>query len=132
MVKLSARKFRDMVHDAFEKIPVVRDHDQPASIFFQPVFQPLHHLGVQVVRRLVKHKDVCRMDERGAQRGAAAFTARKCSNQPIRVRKTEPRQHALCLIFVQLPEFRRHTGKDLLQHGQIVVHTGVLCKHAHL
>ena len=55
----------------------MRDHDQPAPEFFQPVLQPLHHFGIQMVRRLVEHQHVRRVDERCAQGRTAAFAARK-------------------------------------------------------
>ena len=132
MVEIPARKLRDVVHDALQKIPVVRDHDQPAPEFFQPVLQPLHHFGIQMVRRLVEHQHVRRVDERCAQGRTAAFAARKRADPPVGVRKTELRQHTLGLVFVQLPEFRRHTGKDLLQNGQLISHIRILCKHADL
>ena len=75
VIELAARELRDVVHDALKKVPVVRHHDEPALIPPQPVLQPGDHLRVKVVRRLVEHQHVRRMDERRAQSRAAAFAA---------------------------------------------------------
>ena len=132
VIELAARELRDVVHDALKKVPVVRHHDEPALIPPQPVLQPGDHLRVKVVRRLVEHQHVRRMDERRAQSRAAAFAAGERADAPVRLAEAELRQHRLCLVFVQRAELRRHAGEDLLQDRPVVVHLRVLRQIAHL
>ena len=132
VVQLSPGQLCDVVHHPFQKIAVVGHHDEAAPEGTQPLLQPGHHFAVQMVRGLVQHQHIRRVDQRGDQGHPLALAAGEGVHLLGKVRKAQLRQHGLGFIFIQFPEFLREVQEHLFQHRGMVVHHRILGEEADL
>ena len=66
-------ELQDPAGDVVEKVAVVGDGDDRPLVALQVLLEPLHGLGVEMIRRLVEQQDVGLLNEKTAKRDAAAF-----------------------------------------------------------
>ena len=69
--------FEDVTAHAVEEIPVVGHHQQPCTACREVLFEPLGHVGVEVVGRLVEDQQVGFADQHVGQRHALELPARE-------------------------------------------------------
>ena len=96
----AVRELRDGRHHVVEETAVVRDRDYRAAVVAQPRLEPLHALGVEVVRRLVEQKYVRVRQQQRRERDAhlpAARELRRAARSVALRRKAEPLHHLLRL-----------------------------------
>ena len=110
----------------FQKIPVVGDHNQTAPEFFQPFLQPRHHVGVQMVCRLVENQHIRRVNQRRRQGHPFFLSAGQGAHLLLKIGDAQPGQHGAGFVLGQLPEFGGPGGKHLLHHRMLRLHMGVL------
>ena len=93
----------------------MRHHQQPRAACRQILFEPLGHIGVEVVGRLVEDQQVRLAYQHVGQRHALELSARKGPDPLSEVADLQPRQNPLGPLFV-IPRFERvHAGHRLLQ-----------------
>ena len=107
-------------------------HHQSALEAAEPVLQPCGHLSVQVVRGLVQHQDIRRVDQGRRQGHPLPLAAGEGAHLLAVVGDAQLVQHGLGLVLVQRPELRREVQEHLLQHRGVVVHGRVLGQDADL
>ena len=70
-----ARKLEDARGDAVEEVSVMRDDQDPAGVILEEALEPLDHVDVEVVRRLVEEEEVRLAQERLRQADARLLAA---------------------------------------------------------
>ena len=65
--ELSVVDMQDDVGDAVQKIPVVGNDDQGATVTFEPVFKPQDGIQIEVVRRFIQQQQIGRAHQRLCQ-----------------------------------------------------------------
>ena len=93
------------------------DHHQRPLELAQPLLQPGHHLGVQVVGGLVQDKHVAVVDQRGGQGRPLALPAGELPHPLFKIGDAQAGEDALGLVLPELPGLGGQAVKDLLQHG---------------
>ena len=76
-LEFSACKLVDVVAHSVKKISVVCHHEDAARSFVQVILKPVYRLNVQMVRRLVKQKELRVLDENLRKRDFLQHSARK-------------------------------------------------------
>ena len=77
----------------------MRYHDDSALALFQHILQPVTHHIVQMVRRLIQHKNLRRRQQHGHQRQTLALSAGKLPAGLSELRDPQLCQHRFCIRF---------------------------------
>ncbi len=91
----AAVELQDPVRHVRQEVAVVRHDDERALEVLQVLFEPLHGLGVQMVRRLVQKKHVRFRQKQAADRHAPPLAARKNRDLPVGGRTVHGRHRPL-------------------------------------
>ena len=121
-IELLVGKLYDAVADAVEEVAVVRHHQQghrPAAV--QVVLQPLHHLQVEVVGRLVEYQQLRVVDQHVCQCQAFLLPTTQLSHLLFEVCDVQAAQDACQL---------RTVGQHLLPVLRLIHHPFVATAHA--
>ena len=95
-------QFDDAVDHPLQKVAVVGDHQQSALEAFEVALQPIDHLAVDVVGRLVQNQYLG-FGSKGTGKGNPTFlSAGKLCNLLLIVPKTQLVEDAFALVFVRL------------------------------
>src|SRR5579884_3115230 len=103
---VAAIELQDPAGHVVEKVPVVRHGDHGALILPQMLLQPLHRLGVEMVRRFVEQEDIRFLDQQATERHPAFLPAGERADRLIGRRTAERIHRDLQLVF-QLPAVGR-------------------------
>ena len=68
-------QLQDPLGDVVEEVPIVGDRDDRARVLLQEPLQPVHGLGIEVVRGLVEQEQVRVLQEQPGERHAALLAA---------------------------------------------------------
>ena len=116
-VELARVKLHNLIADTVEEIAVVGDHQQSERRRLQKLLQPLYHVQVEVIGRLVEHQQVGLHHEHAGQGDTLHLSARKRSHTGVEVVNLQFRQDLFhtrlvvpCLSLV-------HALHQLLQPG---------------
>ena len=90
------------------------DHDDTAPEAAEPLLQPLHHIGVQMVGGLIQQQHICRMNQRSTQGNPLPLTAGQGADFLVIIRQSQLSQHGLRFEFLELPKIPWKAQKDLL------------------
>ena len=85
-----------------EEVAVMGDDQDGAGIGAQMAFQPVHRLGVEMVRWFVEQQQFRLLQQQAAKRHAAAFAAGKLGHVGV-VRRAAQRLHRLIDLAVEIP-----------------------------
>ena len=105
-IQLTAEQLYDPPRDAFQEIPIVRDHDEASRIPEQPILQPRDHFVIQMVGRLVQDQHLRRAQQGNRQCRTLFLPAGQFAHRLVKLRESQAVQDAFCLIFLGCP-FRR-------------------------
>ena len=104
-----ARKLEDARGDAVEEVSVMRDDQDPAGVILEEALEPLNHVDVEVVRRLVEEEEVRLAQERLRQADARLLAAGEMRDVLLKVllREAEAEGHAAdaALVVVAAEQF---------------------------
>ena len=81
----AAVEFEDARREARQQRAIMRDEEHPAAELQQRIFEPLDHLDVEVVGRLVEQQQLRIADQRAGQRDAPAPAARQLGDARVGV-----------------------------------------------
>ena len=95
-------ELEDPAGHAVEEVAVVGDGEDGALVLFQELLQPLHALGVEVVGGLVEEEQVGCLQQKLAQRHAAALTAGELRDGRVG-RRAAKGVHGLLELAVEVP-----------------------------
>ncbi len=124
---MTAVELEDPAGHVIQEVPVVRDGDDRARVLLQMLLEPLHALGVQVVRRLVEQQQVRLGQQQPAQRHPALLAAGKHADLGVR-RWAAQGVHRLLKLALQVP--RVPVVKLLLQLAHLIEQVvGVVRRH---
>ena len=98
--------------DVVEKVAIVGDGHHRAGVFRQMLFQPVDALGIEMIRRFVKKEHVGTLQQKLAQRDAAAFSAGEIGHLPVAGGQIH-RIHGDLHLPIQIPGI---LGLDLILH----------------
>ena len=108
-------KFKNDGTNAVEEVTVVRHHQQSDIRTREVVLEPLNHLQIEMVRRLVEDEEVGLHDERVGEGDALHLSARKLRQRLVELRDEELREDGLSAILVVPSLQLLHTVEDALQ-----------------
>ena len=119
--------FHNPVAYTVQKIPVMGDHDQCASPFFQIVLQPVCHVIVQMVGGLVQQQNVRRGEQHRNKRQALPLSAGKLACRLVKVPDPKAGHHGLGVAFDGPPVLVGYiSSQHTFQTGQLRVKLRVL------
>ena len=121
-------EFEDNGADTVEEEAVVGHHEQRAVSARQVALQPLYHLQVQVVGRLVEYQQVGLSQQHVGQCHALLLSARKFAHALAEVAYFQLRQHLFGLQHLLLLTLMVEAG---IEHRLLRVEHGRLLQHAH-
>ena len=107
----------------------MRDHDQRAAVTLQLILQPLDHLVVQMVGRLVQDQKIAGRQQRRCQRSSLPLPARKRIRHYGRIFDAQFFQHR-CRFALDVPEFLVlfYVADHILQDAPLGVKNRILRK----
>ena len=108
-------ELKDDGADAVEEVAVVRHHEQRDVGAREVVLEPLYHLQVEVVRRLVEDEQVGLHDERVGKSHALQLSAGKLRERLVELRDEELREDGLGTVLVVPGLLLLHAVQDVLQ-----------------
>ena len=104
-----ARKLEDARGDAVEEVSVMRDDQDPAGVILEEALEPLDHVDVEVVRRLVEEEEV-RLAQERLRQADARLLAGEMRDVLLKVllREAEAEGHAAdaALVVVAAEQFK--------------------------
>ena len=118
----------DRAHTVQEET-VVGHHEQGAMASSQVALQPLYHLQIQMVGRLVENDEVWLRQQHVSQCHTLLLTATQLPHLLLQVPDLQLRQHLLGLQHLFLLPLMIETG---VEHGLVRVELGRLLQEAHL
>ena len=107
----------------------MRDGEHGAGVLGEVLLEPLHALGVEVVRGLVEQQQVGLLQQQLAQRDAALLTAGEVADERFGRRRAQ-RVHGLLELRVEIPRVgrvdvllqRAHLGQERVEVGIRIGH----------
>ena len=89
-----------LVAHIIKEIAVVRHHQQAAAHTREILFEPLHHLKVKVVRRLVKNHQLRLLNEHRSQRHTLLLPARELLHGLVEILYLQLCEHLLSAVLI--------------------------------
>ena len=115
VVEAALLQFENVAAHAVEKIAVVRNHQQRAARRGQILLQPLGHLGIEVVGRLVQNQQIALAQQYACQRNTLQLTARKCAHSLTEIVNAQTRKYLFHTLFAVPKSACVHLRHRLLQ-----------------
>lgn len=108
---------------AVEQIAIV-GHEQHCAwvLVHQILLEPLHGVGIQVVRGLVQHREIRSRHEDGRQRHAPLLAAAQCRDARVRAPNAEMVEHGSDTVAL----LEATQALDLVRRGRLLPEQGVL------
>ena len=88
-------KLYDFICHGIQKIPVMRHHNQGPTERLQLIFQPIRHLTVQMVCRLIQYEHITWSNQHGNKCKTLSLSTGKLSCLLFKVCNTKPCKHCL-------------------------------------
>ena len=115
VVEASILQFENIAAHAVEKIAVVSDHQQRTTRRGQILFEPLGHLGVEVVGGLVENEQIALAEQYARQRNTLQLTSRKRTYTLVEIVDTQTRKYLFYTLFAVPKLTHIHLDHRLLQ-----------------
>ena len=106
----------DPLGHVVEEVAIVGHGDNGAEVLGEVPFQPVHTLGIEVVRRLVEQEQVGLLEQQFAEGHAASLAAGEVRHPPVARRQVHG-VHGDLDLPVQIPEI---FGVDLVLNGRLL------------